>query len=133
MSQKQLTIEAKTTKEEKATGREPTTKEEKATEREEQPVVERRRWIHAKRHVIVDTVSRLLFDELIEMYDPEKIVVIVSSEDEDEYRREYEKIYHLFKDRITLYAGEKQSLVDAYKINHPDVGLYFYNYEMELE
>lgn len=79
--------------------------------------------------MVVDTVSSRLFDEIFETFNPHKIVVIVSAEDEDEYRTEYEKIYSRYGNSITLYAGDVSSLYFAYANNHPLETLYTVFYE----
>ena len=72
----------------------------------------------ARLHVIVDAVDEKHFDYIAAEWDPYKIAIFVSAEQEDVHRTEYERIYWRFRDQITLYAGDVQMLISAYRLNN---------------
>lgn len=75
-------------------------------------------------HVIVDGVRESELDAIVAACDPYKIVAFVPAEEEDENRVEYERIYHRFGDRITLYAGDVCLLLEAYFGKYPNGRFY---------
>ena len=67
---------------------------------------------------MINTVNRDLIDTIINLYNPEKIVIFVSDDDYTE-RKEYESIYNEYKDLITLYEGDVQLHIKAYMNKNP--------------
>lgn len=71
-------------------------------------------------HILIGEVAESLLDDIVLQFDPFKIAVFVDTLEEEKQRDLYEKIYWKFKDRLTMYAGDVQSLIKSYMSKYPD-------------
>lgn len=63
--------------------------------------------------IFLHTTSQIMIDYCLKKYKkqkPVKIIILVTSEQEDEERIKYEKLYPRYKDQISLYAGDKKGI-----------------------
>ena len=55
-----------------------------------------------------------ILDHVFQRWNPYKIALFVTAEEEDMQRSIYEKIYHKYNDTLTLYSGDIKMLMDSY-------------------
>ena len=70
--------------------------------------------------------------ELIKSVLDDKSIAKIVIFDDDNNREEFEKIYPLYKDRITLYEGEIRANIDGYLKLHEQEGITKDMYRLEV-
>lgn len=78
-----------------------------------------------QKHILINIVDECLIDSIIKIYDPKKIVIFATDEEEFQAREEFERLYPKYKDLITLYEGGVTLNTRAYMERNKDAAVFY--------